>query len=179
MQQTTKMTNHFLKSKFLMVPSPPLTEMTLTRKKHPQTVLNITSPRLSTHSCTYFMMKWWNCYGVNTFPLMYVVSFDKDSLNFPEWTTLSCDLVMITTLLMQGQCTCTAYSQQVSDIWSAWASFSGVSVYFLCLLRFPVFMRRIYLNYHVFWHSHTLYINYGCNYLLYRPLVCGLIILKQ
>lgn len=162
-----------------MVPSPPLTEMTLTRKKHPQTVLNITSPRLSTHSCTYFMMKWWNCYGVNTFPLMYVVSFDKDSLNFPEWTTLSCDLVMITTLLMQGQCTCTAYSQQVSDIWSAWASFSGVSVYFLCLLRFPVFMRRIYLNYHVFWHSHTLYINYGCNYLLYRPLVCGLIILKQ
>lgn len=162
-----------------MVPSPPLTEMTLTRKKHPQTVLNITSPRLSTHSCTYFMMKWWNCYGVNTFPLMYVVSFDKDSLNFPEWTTLSCDLVMITTLLMQGQCTCTAYSQQVSDIWSAWASFSGVSVYFLCLLRFPVFMRRIYLNDHVFWHSHTLYINYGCNYLLYRPLVCGLIILKQ
>lgn len=117
MQQTTKMTNHFLKSKFLVVPSPPLTEMTLTRKKHPQTVLNITSPRLSTHSCTYFMMKWWNCYGVNTFPLMYVVSFDKDSLNFPERTTLSCDLVMITTLLMQGQCTCTtANRSRISDL---------------------------------------------------------------
>lgn len=176
MQQTTKMTNHFLKSKFLVVPSPPLTEMTLTRKKHPQTVLNITSPRLSTHSCTYFMMKWWNCYGVNTFPLMYVVSFDKDSLNFPEWTTLwlgdDNNIINAGSVHLYN-------SQQVSDIWSAWASFSVVSVYFLCLLRFPVFMRRIYLNYHVFWHSHTLHINYGCNYLWYRPLVCGLIILKQ
>lgn len=44
-----------------------LTNMTLTRKKTPTDTPNIINPLLLTHSRSYFMMKWWNCFGVPSF----------------------------------------------------------------------------------------------------------------
>lgn len=176
MQQTTKMTNHFLKSKFLMVPS--LNRDDFNKEKTPtDSFEHHQSEALNTFLHILYdevvELLWSKYFSPNVCCLLWQRFSKFSRMNDSElWLGDDNNIINAGSVHLYN-------SQQVSDIWSAWASFSGVSVYFLCLLRFPVFMGRIYLNYHVFWHSHTLYINYGCNYLWYRPLVCGLIILKQ
>lgn len=66
------MSNHFLKSEFSMLPSPSFNQHDFNKERKTPTI----NPLLTTHSRSYFMMKWWNYFGVPAFPQMHFVSFD-------------------------------------------------------------------------------------------------------